>query len=178
MIGYNLICSTQQRFVEDARAELQFLAESFLNLDVVTKSFKYPGLFLGKVSGNPKILTRGLRDALTNGEFTVQFLLKVVPIDAFVETDLEFLPVHVVPLVEERMSPGEDYKIHLRRRSVDVAGTAVVESVAAAIPDHFNVNLEKPRWIIWLEIFHRHTGIALLQGGDIFKAFPARTNRP
>ncbi|MHA1734492.1 MAG: THUMP domain-containing protein [Promethearchaeota archaeon] len=165
LIGFNLLVSTQANFERDAGAELWFLTSSFFEVECTVRQFKYPGLILGRVGLEPRRLTRKLLEE----EIRTQFIQKIVPVDRFVETDLKNIPLIVREFVDEKFSPGDEFRITLRKRGVKMRSGEVIEAVASNIPEEYKVNLESPAKTIYLEMFPRYTGISVLETGDVFK---------
>lgn len=169
MLGFNVIISTQEYLQENARAEFWFLMKTLFHKESLTERYKYPGLVLGKIDGDPRVTLRQLGQVCEEVGFTTQYIQKLTPILRFVETDLDVLRAIVHDLVQEEFSPGDRFRVTLKRRGVKVPRPEWIDGIAHQVPATYEVDLEHPTRIVWVEVFAKYTGIAILQEADIFQ---------
>ncbi|MHA1683414.1 MAG: THUMP domain-containing protein [Promethearchaeota archaeon] len=165
--NFNLLISTPRNFERDALAELDFIIhqlypESHFNYGKTIVK----GLVWGNIiDEDPILVTRNIKAFVMDEGFELQFLLKVVPIQAVVETNVDVIKAHVMDNLDS-IAVDEKYKIVLRKRRIALSSSELIEKIAENITR--KVDLDNPDKIIRLEIIGKYTGISLLKKGEVF----------
>ncbi|NMC05768.1 MAG: hypothetical protein GYA24_11175 [Candidatus Lokiarchaeota archaeon] len=165
--NYNMIISTPRNFENDALAELDFLIhqvfpENKLNYGKTIVN----GLVWGNiVDVDPVLAVHRIKDFVTEKGFTLQFLLKFVPIQKVMETNFDEIERYVLSQVDQ-IRDDEKYKIIVNKRRIHNEKIEIIERIAKNI--HKTVDLDHPDKIIRLEIIGKYTGISILKEDDVF----------
>lgn len=164
---FNLLVSTPRNLERDALAELDFIMHQLYP----DYQFNYgktivKGLIWGNVIDvDPvEVITR-LKDFINTMDFKLQFILKLVPIQEVLETNLQELSAFIQENME-KIGPNESFKIVVRKRRVNLHSIEIIDEIAKDI--NRNVDLDNPDKIIRLEIIGKYTGISILEKGQIF----------
>jgi tRNA acetyltransferase TAN1 len=164
---FNIIISTPRNFETDALAELDFLMhqifpDSKLNYGKTIVN----GLVWGNlVDVDPILAVHRIKDYVTEKGFSLQYLLKFVPIQKVMETNFDEIEKYVLSQVNQ-ISDNETYKIIVNKRRIHNEKIEIIERIAKDI--HKSVDLEHPDKIIRLEIIGKYTGISILKDEDVF----------
>jgi len=162
-----MIISTPRNFETDALAELDFLVhqvfpENKLNYGKTIVN----GLIWGNlVDVDPVVAVHRIKDFVTEKGFTLQYLLKFVPIQKVMETDFIEIEKYVLSQVDQ-INDNETYKIIVNKRRIHNEKIEIIERIAKDI--HKTVDLEHPDKIIRLEIIGKYTGVSILKEDDVF----------
>lgn len=162
-----MIISTPRNFENDALAELDFLIhqvfpENKLNYGKTIVN----GLVWGNiVDVDPVLAVHRIKDFVTEKGFTLQFLLKFVPIQKVMETNFDEIERYVLSQVDQ-IRDDEKYKIIVNKRRIHNEKIEIIERIAKNI--HKTVDLDHPDKIIRLEIIGKYTGISILKEDDVF----------
>ncbi|MBD3188891.1 RNA-binding protein [Candidatus Bathyarchaeota archaeon] len=124
------------------------------------------GLIWGNVIDvDPVEVISRLKDFINTMDFKLQFILKLVPIQEVLETNLQELSAFIQENME-KIGPSESFKIVVRKRRVNLHSIDIIDEIAKDI--NRNVDLDNPDKIIRLEIIGKYTGISILEKGQIF----------
>jgi len=164
-MSFNLVISTGRGVEGKCIAELKRVGE-LLSVDVRTFFTGFDGLLTGRVSMDPVEFSNKLREMVANGVFIPRFILKVVPIQEVVRTDVDEVVSKVVQMGNSMIAENETYKIEVRRRGVLFDRMAIIDRAAPQIMRR--VKLENPDKVIQVEVFPSKTGISVIRESDIF----------
>lgn len=164
-MSFNLVISTGRGVEGKCIAELRRISE-LLSININTFFTGFDGLLTGRVSMDPVEFTHRLKDLVVNGTFVPRYVLKVVPVQEVVKTDINEIVSKVVQMGNSMIGEGETYKIEVRRRGVSFDRMAIIDKAAPQIMR--KVKLENPDKIIQVEVFPSKTGIAVIRESDIF----------
>jgi tRNA acetyltransferase TAN1 len=66
----------------------------------------------------------------------------------------------------KKVNEKESYRITIEKRNSDISSTEIISKIADNITN--KVSLEKPDWIVLIEILGNKTGVSVLKSDDIF----------
>ncbi|MHA1750249.1 MAG: THUMP domain-containing protein [Promethearchaeota archaeon] len=164
---FNILASSPRNFEMDALAEFDFIIHSIFPC----VRFNYgktivKGLVWGNVVDNdPVFVVSSIRKFVEDNRFQLQFLLKFVPIQDVMYTDLDIIEKYIINRLHE-IDINESFKIVIRKRRVQLNSLEIIEHIAKNIDR--KVELENPDKIIRLEIIGKYTGVSILKPGDVF----------
>lgn len=121
------------------------------------------GLILAYTSLDPREAVRLLRMHMGEEPGRYRAVYRVMPILAWVKTEVEEI-VDAVKEQAERMEAGESFRVTLEKRRTRLRSLEVIEPVAEAIDNP--VDLEKPDWVVLVEILGNETGVSVIRPVD------------
>lgn len=124
-----------------------------------------PGLILARTFLNPFQVIRSLRGIFRKSPEELHYVLKVIPVEEVVESDLEELSA-LGERLESKIRPGETFRITVEKRHSSLDRKDVISTVARKIDRE--VDLESPSKIVWLGILGRVAGVSVLGPDDVF----------
>jgi tRNA acetyltransferase TAN1 len=164
MKNFNLLATTNTISESDAASELWIhLRELGDEIPKVNRT-SIKGIIKGQTSIELPLAIHKLRDSLRMNPDRFKSIFRVLPIECVVETKV-CLIVETVKSLAEKMGTGESFRITLEKRKTDLRSLDVIKSVAKVIPK--KVNLEKPDWIVLIEILGKETAVSVVRPSDI-----------
>ncbi|MEM0057136.1 MAG: THUMP domain-containing protein, partial [Candidatus Geothermarchaeota archaeon] len=125
---------------------------------------KVLGVILGKISIDPRIAIREIRDLLNKKSWMPLFTKRYIPIDVTVKSDINEIKNAVMKLAE--MIPiDKTFRITVEKRFTQISAKSLINSIASNI--NRKVSLKNPDYIILIEIIGSVTGLALIKPDDI-----------
>ncbi len=172
---FNLLVTTPRFREENASEELlELLIELEINENVEIKITDISGIITGYVNENPYKVIEQLRKVLHENPWKFRYILRVIPIEIFIETDLEMLEKKIESLIVGKIDEGQTYKIAIEKRHSHLKSDEIIKHIAPKI--NFKVNLDSPDWIILIEILGKITGISILKEDQIFSSILEKRN--
>ncbi|MBC7129744.1 THUMP domain-containing protein [Candidatus Bathyarchaeota archaeon] len=122
------------------------------------------GLIAAKTSLNPFEAIAGFRRILRERPYEFRYILRVIPIEKVVRTDLEEIK-RVSAEMGNKIGENETFRVTVEKRFTATSTRSIIEAAASSI--RRKVNLEKPDKILLIEVIAGVTGIALVKPDDI-----------
>ena len=113
---------------------------------------------------NPRAFISLLRDYVRSEPFRVHFILRVIPVDVVIDTNLDQIK-QVAAQFSEKIEKGESFRITVEARDSPYSNSALIEAVADSVES--KVNLDSPDRIILVEIFGEYTAMSLVRPDEI-----------
>ena len=158
---FNLLISTRRGMEKQCSSELWSLLR-YLNIpeeSIVPSDF--PGLILAKVGIDPIKFVEQLRRYTEENPWDIRLILKVVPIQKVVATEVGAIAEAPSELAEKLIAPDETYRITVRRRGSHIESRAIIDAVASKIKR--KVNLTSPDKVVQIEVLGWFTGISVIK---------------
>lgn len=125
---------------------------------IVDRSF-VRGLILAKTALDPVEAIKRLRSELHTNPEIFKVLLRVMPIEVIVPTDLDTI-IEAIERISTKICEGDSFRITLEKRRTQLRSREVIDAVALVIDR--TVNLEEYDWNILIEIVGDITGISVI----------------
>jgi tRNA acetyltransferase TAN1 len=161
---FNLLATTFRGAERDACAELQYLLEQAGDASPKVVRTFVTGLIAARTSLGLQDAIKKFREFLRERPYEFRFLLRLIPIQKVVRTDLSEIR-SVTAEYDSEISADEKFRVTVEKRFSDVASQEVVEAVASNIKK--KVDLDKPDKVILIEIIGGLTGISLIAPDDV-----------
>ncbi len=162
---FNLLISTFRRREEEACTEIWYLLELLGDPDSQVEPSRIPGLVLAKTSLSPFRVVEALQDIFRTSPEEFHYVLKVMPIEEVIDSDLEAL-ASLGGRLESKIKPEETFRITVEKRYSHLDREKVIHTVAEKIDR--KVDLKSPSKIVWLEILGPKTGVSVLRPDSLF----------
>ncbi len=94
------------------------------------------------------------------------FILRVIPIEIVVLTEIDLIVINVEKMVKERILHNMTYKIVIEKRHTNFKSKDLIDKIASRIDS--KVSLDYPDKIILVEIIGQFTGISIIDENQIF----------
>lgn len=167
MHRFNLIISSSRFREEEAQDEIMDLLEMFGDSDSESEITEIKGIIVAQTALDPFQVVDSLKDLVAGEPWQVRYVLRVLPVETVVATDLDAVKGAVKDLAP-RIGSDETFRITVEKRHSALASMDVINAVAGEIGS--KVDLEDPDWVVLVEILGVQTGISIMEPNQIFSS--------
>ena len=162
--NFNLLGTSYRRFERKACAELGYLLGQAGDPEARVSRTDISGVIVAKTLLDPFDVIKKLREILIERPYEFRYLLRVIPIERVVKTDMTEI-VSVTRELASRIEENETFRVTVEKRFTEVSGNAIIKAVASDIKR--KVNLSNPDKIVLIEIVGGFVGISVVKKSDI-----------
>lgn len=151
---------------EELETESETIEEE-ISFDIVQTNIS--GLICGSIRGNPQDFINFLRVKLQESPWEIRYLLRFLPIQRVVLTDLDLIKDTSLDLITETITnKHQTIKIYVEKRHTNMKKMDIIDKIGP----HLNlpVDLTNPQWILLIEIIGKYTGISILKRNMLFSS--------
>ncbi len=167
-MNFNLLVTTYRHREYDAVEELNVILQHFSIDAQMIEIQNVSGIILALVNLNPFELIPKFKELLIEEPWQFRYILRVIPIERTLSTNLKNIEREVEALSMERIRINDSFKISVEKRHTSTRSKDIIPSIANKFRN--KVSLENPDWIILIEIIGNKTGISVLKERDIFNS--------
>lgn len=161
---FNLLVTTSRGYEKYARAELSFLLEEMGEFSPTIERTGVSGLIVAKTSMDAFEAVKQFRAILLSRPYEFRYILRIIPIEKVVRTDLELVQQAVLELTP-KIGENDTFRVTVEKRFTTTHKKDIIEKVAASIKR--KVNLTQPDVLILIEIVGGLTGVSIAKPEDI-----------
>ncbi len=172
---FNLIVSTYRKRENSCISELWYFLKKLGDPGIKASKTGLPGLITAYTKLDPFNVVNELREIALERPWEFKYILKVVPIEYVIESDLEKIRSLILEKIDEKISIEETYKILPRIRRSNLSREKVIGEIAPHI--NRKVNLSNPNKIILIEIIEDVAGISILKEEQLLSIQKIRLRR-
>jgi tRNA acetyltransferase TAN1 len=159
---FNLLATTYRGFEKKACFELEYLLEKLGDADAGINRSGIAGLVAAKTVLDPFEVLKELRETLRDRPYEFRYILRLIPIEKVVRTDLNDI-TDATKELGLRIGENETFRITVEKRFTAMSKLEIIEAVAASIKR--KVDLDKPDKVLLIEVVGGLTGLSLI-GSD------------
>jgi tRNA acetyltransferase TAN1 len=159
---FNLLATTYRGFEKKACFELEYLLEKLGDADAGINRSGIAGLVAAKTVLDPFEVLKELRETLRDRPYEFRYILRLIPIEKVVRTDLNDI-TDATKELGLRIGENETFRITVEKRFTAMSKLEIIEAVAASIKR--KVDLDKPDKVLLIEVVGGLTGLSLM-GSD------------
>jgi len=160
---YNLLATTDQLGLSQASSELWMNLRAIGDEKPKVDRSRIKGLILAYTNLDPREAVHLLRRHMGEDSDRYRTVYRVMPILAWVKTDVEEIATEVREQAE-RMGPRESFRVTLEKRRTRLRSLEVIKPAAEVIDNP--VDLENPDWVVLVEILGSETGVSVIKPVD------------
>jgi tRNA acetyltransferase TAN1 len=164
---FNLIISSSRFREEEAQDEIMDLLEMFGDLDSESEITEIKGIIVAQTALDPFLVVDKLKELVAIEPWQVRYVLRVLPIEAVVPTDIDSVRGAAKELAS-RIGSDDTFRITVEKRHSPLASMDVINAIASEIGS--KVDLEDPDWVVLVEIIGVQTGISVIEPDQIFSS--------
>ncbi|HEY8140451.1 MAG TPA: THUMP domain-containing protein [Nitrososphaera sp.] len=167
MKDFNLVVSTYRFREEEAQDEILNLLEQFGDPDSECEITDIKGILLANTSIGPTDVVAKLKDLTSSDPWQIRYILRVLPIQAVVATDLRSIR-HASAELASRIGSTDKFRVTVEKRHSPITSGEIISSVAEVIQS--KVDLENPDWVVLVQVLGKQTGISVITPQQTFSA--------
>lgn len=161
---FSLLATTSRGNERDACAELQFLLEKVGDSASIIKRTGISGLIAAKTALNSFDVIEKLRTMLRARPYEFRYLLRVIPIEKVVCTDLAGIEQAAAEF-SSKIGENETFRLTVEKRYSSLSTSEIIEIAAAKI--HRKVDLSNPDKVLLIEVVGGLTGISVVKPDQV-----------
>ena len=155
----NLLATSEIWSESEACSELWMLLRAVGDETPVVDRSPIRGLIAARTNLDPLEAIGRLRSELAENPEGFWVLLRVIPVDAMVPTELDGI-VGAAHRLASKIGEGESFRVTLEKRRTHLRSREVIDAVAEGIDRR--VDLEGYDWNVLIEIIGKTTGISVI----------------
>lgn len=161
---FNLIATTHRGLEHEASSELFALLTQIGDETPDVMRTRLRGLLIAETNLQPTKVVEEIRKIVIEDPLRIRYLLRLIPIDDVVDTNIEKI-VDAVSGLALKIEKNNTFRITVEKRRTNLSSSDIINSVAKIIDRP--VNLENPEWIVLIEIIGRFTGVSVIKPNHI-----------
>jgi tRNA acetyltransferase TAN1 len=161
---FNLLATTYRGFERNACSELSNLLGDIGDSSPTVERTGVAGLIAAKTTLSPFDVIEQFRGILHERSYEFRYMLRIIPIEKVVQTDLAEIQV-VAAELSSKIGEDETFRVTVEKRFTQIISRDIVEAAATKIER--KVNLSKPDKILLIEVVGGFTGLSLIKPGQI-----------
>jgi tRNA acetyltransferase TAN1 len=161
---FNLLATTYRRTEGHARSELHYLLEQIGDSAAVVDRTGISGLIVAKTTLDSFEVIRKLREILQERPYEFRYMLRVIPIEKIVPTDLDQIQ-NVIKELSQKIAEDETFRVTVEKRFTETSSKDLIEAAATNIKR--KVNLSKPDKVVLIEVLGGLTGVSVAKPDEI-----------
>jgi len=172
---YNMLATTDQISVSKASSELWMGLRAAGDPEPRVNRSRIKGVVVARTSMDPVEAIHGLRAHLASDPRRLGSVYRVLPIQAWVETNVEKI-VEAVKTLAGVMGPRDSFRVTLEKRRTQLRSLEIIEAVASAV--ELVVDLVSPDWVVLVEVMGGETGVSVVRPSNILNVQKERAALP
>jgi tRNA acetyltransferase TAN1 len=172
-IRFNIIASTFKYGEEDAQEELLDLLKLLGDRQPDVEITDINGIVVAYTNLGLLRVIDSLRRLVKKEPWQVRYILRLIPIELMVRTNLEDL-ADAVKSLAPKMHPQDTFRITVERRHTILKPADIIARLASKIDN--KVQLKSPDWIVLVEIIGAFAGVSILRPDQIFRSVIEKRN--
>ena len=164
---FDFIATTFRYREDDLIEELEELFKEYSDLSVYISKTNVDGLIVGLGLSNPFEFIYFLKNKLKDSPWEIKYLLRFIPIEKVVLTDILKIREISKELLK-KIPSNASFKILIEKRHTNLKKIDIINEIAPYIS--VKVDLENPCWILLIEIVGKYTGVSVIQTKNLFSS--------
>ncbi len=169
--NFNLLISTSRGNENNACSETWFLLGEIGDREALAEKTNVIGMIVAKTILDPSKVIGDLRRVLKERPEEFRYVLRVIPIQLVVRTDLDEIR-KAVDKLSYKILDDETFRVTVEKRHTELSTGSMIEAAASNIER--KVDLENPDKIILIEVLGRLTGVSIIRPVDILSVTKER----
>ena len=166
-LQFNFIATTHRGLEREAVGEVLALLKQIGDASPHVRTTDISGLIVGETLLDPLAVSRKLTQMVDDDPWSLRVLLRFIPVEKVMPAKLDELRSAAKEMAA-RIGPKESFRVTVEKRHTSLSSEEVVRAVASAVER--KVNLERPDWLVLVEIIQSDAGLSVLRPVDIFSA--------
>ncbi len=172
---FNLLVTTYRHMESEAGAEISALLKEIGDKGPEVSYTAVSGLLTCKTELDPLDAVQRIKKIVQDEPWKVRYVLRLIPIDIVVNTDIDDIKNAVQNLVA-RIKENETFRVTVEKRRSSIGSMETLEAVAALV--NRKVSLERQDWVVLIEVVGKETGVSVIKPENVFSAVKVKRGSP
>ena len=160
----NLIITCPRHFEKETEDEIRDFLNEFGDQEPEITPTNMSGILTVKTTLKEREIVQKIRELIIDEPWTIRYCRRIIPINVTTDTDADNISKEILKLVQDSKMTGS-YRISIEKRNSELSTQNLISKIAPKIKN--KVSLEKPDWIVLIEILGDTTGISILKNNEI-----------
>ena len=157
------MATTEQLTVSEACSELWINLKAIGDEGPKVDRSRIRGLVLGQTTLDPVEAIHKLREYMGGAPDRFTNIYRIMPILTWVRTEISGM-IKEVETQKSKILEGESFRVTVEKRRTQLRSMEIIIPVADVLENE--VDLEKPDWVILINILGRKTGVSVIRHND------------
>jgi tRNA acetyltransferase TAN1 len=175
LMDYNLLATAERLYTSKACSGLWMNLRAVGDPEPQVDRSRIRGLILARTTLEPVEAIHMLREHMGAEPGRYENLYRVLPIQVWAKSTPDSIVDALVPM-RGRVGQGESFRVTLEKRRTRLNSLEVIEPVAELFERR--VDLEKPDWVVLVEILGDDAGVSIIKPGDMLNVQKERVGLP
>ena len=164
---FNFIATTFRYHEESLIDELKDLFNEFEDLSVIFNKTNIDGIIIGSCLKDPIDFVLFLRNKIKNVPWEIRYLLRFIPVEKVVLTDINKIK-EISQFLMKKIPSDTTFKIIIEKRHTNLKKMDIINEIAPLIST--KVDLDNPSWVLLIEILGKYAGVSVLKSNVLFSS--------
>jgi len=169
----NLIVTCGRNLELEAKNEIKKIINELGDQEPEIFNSGMRGVLIVNTVINPSEVIDYVRNKINEEPWFMRYCLRIIPIQIVTDTDIDKIKQNVIKL-KDCIQKNDSFRITVEKRNSAISTKDIITQIAEALSN--KVSLEKPTWIILIEVLGGETGISILKNDALFSLERSKRN--
>ena len=161
----NLIITCARNLESETKNEIKKILDELGDQEPEILNVGMRGILMVDTTIEPSKIIDWIRNKIIEEPWLIRYCLRIIPIQSITETNIDKIKQNVIKL-KDSIQKNDSYRITVEKRNTSISTNEIITEVAKIFPN--KVSLNKPDFIILIEILGDNTGISILKDSELF----------
>jgi tRNA acetyltransferase TAN1 len=161
----NLIVTCGRNLESEAKNEIKKIINELGDQELEILNSGMRGVLTVNTSVKPSEVIDHARNKINEEPWFMRYCLRIIPIQIVTDTDINKISQNVIKF-KDCIQKNDSFRITVEKRGSTISTKEIIADIAKSFSN--KVSLEKPTWIILIEVLGNKTGISILKNDGLF----------
>jgi len=161
----NLIVTCGRNLESEAKNEIKKIINELGDQELEILNSGMRGVLTVNTAVKPSEVIDYARNKINEEPWFMRYCLRIIPIQIVTDTDINKISQNVIKF-KDCMQKNDSFRITVEKRGSTISTKEIITDIAKSFSN--KVSLEKPTWIILIEVLGNKTGISILKNDGLF----------
>ena len=161
----NLIITCARNLELETKNEIRKIFDGLGEQEPEILNVGMRGILMVNTIIEPSKIISWVKNKIVEEPWLIRYCLRIIPIQSITETEIDKIKQNIIKL-KGRIQKNDSYRITIEKRNTNISSNEIITEVAKIFPN--KVSLNRPDWIILIEILGNKTGISILKDSELF----------
>jgi len=161
----NLIITCARSLESETKNEINKILAELGDQEPEILNVGMRGILMVDTIIEPSKIIDWVKNKIVEEPWLIRYCLRIIPIQSITETNIDKIKQNVIKL-KDSIQKNDSYRITVEKRNTSISTNEIITEVAKIFPN--KVSLNKPDFIVLIEILGDKTGISILKDSELF----------